>query len=163
MALRHIPSAKYVLIAPDGKILPFKFVLAADPAYTPVIEAECTWGDGLYVGHYYVDLDYFRVQQYRKAIHPSEPLTQCGEPCGTPFIVSPKCFKKLYQRLKGVARKAILQEEAHAKTAFTKFAMPLIKGKKYPPLIANQLVSVQPLTGPSSLVYSLRSKYGATQ
>ena len=42
--------------------------------------------------------------------------------------------------------------------SFKRFAIPLIR-KTFPKLIADQIVSVQPLTGPSSLIYYMRYKY----
>lgn len=43
---------------------------------------------------------------------------------------------------------------------FEKIKMPLIK-RIYPQLIADKLCSVQPLSGPSSLIYYLRHKYSS--
>ena len=42
--------------------------------------------------------------------------------------------------------------------SFKRFAIPLMR-KTFPKLIADQLVSVQPLAGPSSLIYYMRYKY----
>lgn len=41
---------------------------------------------------------------------------------------------------------------------FKRISIPLVR-RIYPSLIANKIVSVQPLAGPSSLVYYLRHKY----
>ncbi len=42
--------------------------------------------------------------------------------------------------------------------AFTTFAFPLVR-RVYPMLIANELVSVQPMTGPTALIFYLDFKY----
>ena len=42
---------------------------------------------------------------------------------------------------------------------FSKFAFPLVK-KIYPSLIANDLVSVQPMSQPSSVIFYLNKMYG---
>ena len=41
---------------------------------------------------------------------------------------------------------------------FKRISIPLVR-RIYPSLIANKLVSVQPLVGPASLVYYLRHQY----
>lgn len=38
------------------------------------------------------------------------------------------------------------------------FKLPNVK-RPYPPLVANDLVSVQPLMGPASLIYYLKHRY----
>lgn len=43
---------------------------------------------------------------------------------------------------------------------FNKLSIPIIK-HSYPRLLANQLVGVQPLSGPASLVYYLQERYGS--
>ena len=45
---------------------------------------------------------------------------------------------------------------------FAKFAFPLVR-KTYPKLIAQDIVSVQPLVQPTSLVFYQKLKYGATK
>lgn len=39
------------------------------------------------------------------------------------------------------------------------FRMPIPRGKPYPHLYADKIVSVQPLLGPTGLVYYLRHRY----
>lgn len=43
---------------------------------------------------------------------------------------------------------------------FEKIKLPLMK-RVYPQLIANNIVSVQPLNGPSGLVYYLKNRYAS--
>jgi hypothetical protein len=45
---------------------------------------------------------------------------------------------------------------------FKRISIPLVR-RIYPQLIANKIVSVQPLTGPTGLVYYLRHKYSSQQ
>jgi hypothetical protein len=45
---------------------------------------------------------------------------------------------------------------------FKRISIPLIR-REYPPLIANKLISVQPLLGPTGLAYYLRFKYSQQQ
>jgi len=42
--------------------------------------------------------------------------------------------------------------------SFKRISIPLVR-RIYPSLIANQIVNVQPLAGPSSLVFYLRHQY----
>lgn len=42
---------------------------------------------------------------------------------------------------------------------FKKISLPMVR-RLYPQLIANHVVSVQPMKGPSALIYYMRSKYG---
>lgn len=45
---------------------------------------------------------------------------------------------------------------------FTRFALPLIR-KSYPKLIADNLVGVQPMSQPASLIFYIRYRYGITK
>lgn len=45
---------------------------------------------------------------------------------------------------------------------FDKISMPVV-AKAYPPLYANNIVGVQPLLGPTGLVYYLRFRYSSSQ
>lgn len=55
-----------------------------------------------------------------------------------------------------------MQEQPPVEAEFKRIKIPLVR-RIYPSLIANKIVSVQPLLGPSSLVYYLRYRYSSNK
>ena len=51
------------------------------------------------------------------------------------------------------------EEPIKSKWSFSKFALPLIK-RVFPSMIAQQFISVQPMTAPSGLIFFMDFKYG---
>jgi len=63
-------------------------------------------------------------------------------------------------------RKSVILEEAGTTTGtiadFTRFALPLIR-KSYPKLISDNLVGVQPMSQPASLIFYIRYRYAISK
>lgn len=67
----------------------------------------------------------------------------------------------------GTGRSSILLENSQAVTTgniadFTRFALPLLR-KSYPKLISDNLVGVQPMSQPASLLFYIRYRYALTK
>jgi hypothetical protein len=70
-----------------------------------------------------------------------------------------------YNHMKGGGGSKILFEDATTTNNiadFTRFALPLLR-KSYPKLIADNLVGVQPMSQPASLIFYVRYRYGISK
>lgn len=79
-------------------------------------------------------------------------------------LMSAVCENQL-AHMKNSGKSRLLFEEATTTNNladFTRFALPLLR-KSYPKLIADNLVGVQPMSQPASLIFYIRYRYGITK
>lgn len=68
-------------------------------------------------------------------------------------------WRKTIKAVKRGMTKWFQGQDSYGINAFSQFTMPLIR-QVYPQLIASDLVSVQPMAAPSSLIFYLNNKFG---
>jgi DNA-binding protein YbaB len=89
----------------------------------------------------------------------SPVIEKCQEVTSSKFSLFASMLENQYKHCGGKGN--ILTEEATTTGAiadFTRFALPLIR-KSYPRLIADNLVGVQPMSAPASLIFYIRYRY----
>lgn len=91
----------------------------------------------------------------------SPVLTKCKEVPASKFALMAAILENQHAFMEGKSKGGMLFEEATTTgdiADFTRFALPMIR-KSYPRLIADNLVGVQPMSSPASLIFYIRYRY----
>jgi hypothetical protein len=92
-------------------------------------------------------------------------LQKCPEVSSNKMGIMAQLIENQYKRMMPTESSSILLED-QTTTAniadFTRFALPLLR-KSYPKLIADNLVGVQPMSQPASLIFYIRYRYAMTK
>lgn len=90
----------------------------------------------------------------------SRVLTKCREVRNNKFGLMAAILENQYNAWNPANRSMIFEDQTTTANIadFTRFALPLIR-KSYPKLIADNLVGVQPMSQPASLIFYIRYRY----
>jgi hypothetical protein len=94
----------------------------------------------------------------------SPVLRKCREVPRSKFGLMASILENQYNSWNPENRSIILEDQTTTANIadFTRFALPLIR-KSYPKLIADNLVGVQPMSQPASLIFYIRYRYALTK
>lgn len=94
----------------------------------------------------------------------SSVLTKCKEVGPKKFGMMASILENQHNAWAPQNRSMILEDQTTTANIadFTRFALPLIR-KSYPKLIADNLVGVQPMSQPASLIFYIRYRYALTK
>jgi len=94
----------------------------------------------------------------------SPVLQKCQEVTPGKFGLMAAILENQYNHNSPTNRSIILEDQTTTANIadFTRFALPLIR-KSYPKLIADNLVGVQPMSQPASLIFYIRYRYALTK
>jgi hypothetical protein len=94
----------------------------------------------------------------------SPVLRKCREVTQQKFGLMAAILENQYNSWNPENRSVILEDQTTTANIadFTRFALPLIR-KSYPKLIADNLVGVQPMSQPASLIFYIRYRYALTK
>jgi len=91
-------------------------------------------------------------------------LSKCREVAKSKFGLMASILENQFNAWNPGNRSMILEDQTTTANIadFTRFALPLIR-KSYPKLIADNLVGVQPMSQPASLIFYIRYRYALTK
>ena len=92
-------------------------------------------------------------------------LSKCLEVVPEKYALMAAILENQHRHMGGKKGSSLLFEEATTTgdiADFTRFALPLIR-KSYPRLIADNLVGVQPMSSPASLIFYIRYRYALSK
>jgi hypothetical protein len=91
-------------------------------------------------------------------------LNKCREIRPSKMGLMSAIFENQYKHMNPTGRSMILEDQTTTGNIadFTRFALPLLR-KSFPKLIADNLVGVQPMSQPASLIFYIRYKYALTK
>jgi hypothetical protein len=94
----------------------------------------------------------------------SAVLSKCREVTPQKFGLMAAILENQFQHNNPENRSVIFEDQTTTANIadFTRFALPLIR-KSYPKLIADNLVGVQPMSQPASLIFYIRYRYALTK
>jgi hypothetical protein len=94
----------------------------------------------------------------------SPVLNKCREVGKQKFGLMASILENQYNHWNPENRSVLLEDQTTTANIadFTRFALPLIR-KSYPKLIADNLVGVQPMSQPASLIFYIRYRYALTK
>ena len=94
----------------------------------------------------------------------SPVLSKCREVGSQKFGMMAALLENQYNAWNPEGRSVILEDQTTTANIadFTRFALPLIR-KSYPKLIADNLVGVQPMSQPASLIFYIRYRYALSK
>ena len=94
----------------------------------------------------------------------SSVLKKCKEVTPKKFGLMASILENQYNAWNPAKRSMILEDQTTTANIadFTRFALPLIR-KSYPKLIADNLVGVQPMSQPASLIFYIRYRYALSK
>ena len=94
----------------------------------------------------------------------SPVLSKCREVPKQKFALMASILENQYKSWNPEGRSMILEDQTTTANIadFTRFALPLIR-KSFPKLIADNLVGVQPMSQPASLIFYIRYRYALTK
>lgn len=94
----------------------------------------------------------------------SPVLQKCREVTPKKFGLMASILENQYNAWNPEGRSVIFEDQTTTANVadFTRFALPLIR-KSYPKLIADNLVGVQPMSQPASLIFYIRYRYALTK
>lgn len=94
----------------------------------------------------------------------SPVLSKCREVTPQKFGLMAAILENQFRHNNPENRSVILEDQTTTANIadFTRFALPLIR-KSYPKLIADNLVGVQPMSQPASLIFYIRYRYALTK
>lgn len=94
----------------------------------------------------------------------SPVLKKCREVKQNKFGLMAKLFENQYKHWQPGQRSILLEDQTTTANIadFTRFALPLLR-KSYPKLISDNLVGVQPMSQPASLIFYIRYRYAMSK
>jgi len=94
----------------------------------------------------------------------SKVLTKCREVTPQKFSLMASILENQFRHVNPNNRSVLFEDQTTTANIadFTRFALPLIR-KSYPKLIADNLVGVQPMSQPASLIFYIRYRYALTK